>query len=124
MATRGISLDSELLALDSALAMVRAARYPMIERIRAGLAAARFHLNRSTDGSPLLAILGGTGTGKSTILNRLLGSDITATSFRRTFTAGAIAVTSTAARIPPRWLGLDHDAADPSQLPARGQLDK
>jgi 50S ribosome-binding GTPase len=118
------SLDAPLTALQSALGTLNAARYPAVERFRADLAAARFHLNRSKKGTPLLAILGGTGTGKSTLLNRLLGSDITATSFRRTFTAGAIAVISDPAHIPVRWLGLDHDVTDPTQLPARGQHDR
>jgi hypothetical protein len=118
------SLDAPLTALQSALGSLRPARYPAVERLGADLSAALFHLNRAKNGTPLLAILGGTGTGKSTLLNRLLGSDITATSFRRTYTAGAIAVASDPAQIPTRWLGLDHDVTDPTQLPARGQHDR
>src|SRR5262245_32432758 len=106
MSRRNGALDSELAALDGARSSLRASRYPAVERFRADLAAARFHLNRSEKGIPLVAILGGTGTGKSTLLNRLLGSDITATSFKRTFTAGAIAVASAAPHVPSRWLGL------------------
>ena len=38
-----------------------------------------------------IAILGGTGTGKSTILNRLVRHDLSAANYRRTFTAGPVA---------------------------------
>jgi hypothetical protein len=124
MTRRDTFLNPQLAALDGALGSLRAARYPAVERFRADLAAARFHLNRATEGTPLLAILGGTGTGKSTLLNRLLGSDVTATSFRRTFTAGAIAVASDPAHLPPQWLGIEHETIDPAQLPARGASDR
>src|SRR4029079_14410367 len=89
-------IDSTLAAIDAAVAAMplRTSGRPTVERFRADLAAARFHLRRSDDSPMLLAILGGTGTGKSTLLNRLLGADVTATSFRRTFTAGPIAVAS------------------------------
>lgn len=97
------------------------ARYPALARVRADLAAARFHINRPADVPPILAILGGTGTGKSTLMNRLLQRDICAASVRRTYTAGAIAILSPDTTLPENWLGMDHRAIDPNQLPARGE---
>ena len=84
----------------------------------------RFHLTRDarTPSPPLLAILGGTGTGKSTLVNRMLDATITATSFRRTFTAGAVAIAARHSDSPPaHWLGLDHERIDRDHLPARGE---
>ncbi|WP_428939268.1 GTPase [Fontivita pretiosa] len=113
------SIDDVLAGIDAAIA----ARYPAIERLRADLAAAMFHLRRPKDLPPLLAILGGTGTGKSTLLNRLTDSTLAATSFRRTYTAGPIAVTCNASHIPPGWLGIAHEVADTAHLPVRGRPD-
>lgn len=126
MGLRPNTLDSQLAAMDSSLATFPRgiARRAAGERLRADLAAARFHLKRPPSAPPLLAILGGTGTGKSTLLNRLLQADIAAASFRRTFTAGAIAVTGNESSIPSRWLGLEHTTIATDQLPARGELDR
>src|SRR4051812_22088584 len=80
-----------------------------IDRWRADAAALRFHLNRRPGAGPILVtILGGTGTGKSTLVNRLLGADVSAASFRRTFTAGPIAIAKTSNALPDRWLGVGH----------------
>ena len=95
---------------------------PAAQRWRSDAAALTFHLARRDDSlAPILAVLGGTGTGKSTIVNRLLGADISATSFRRTFTSGAVAVTLKAKNIPENWLGVEHVSAGESELPARGR---
>ena len=45
-------------------------------------------------------------------MNRLVGADVSAASFRRTFTAGAIAVTSDRAGVPKDYLGLPLREAD------------
>jgi hypothetical protein len=71
----------------------------------------------------LIAILGGTGTGKSTLVNRLLGANVTATSFRRTFTSGAVAIASDDKNLPPRWLAIEHRVVSGPDVPARGQVD-
>src|SRR5439155_21415881 len=92
-----------------------------LERFRADSAAARFHLRNLANRPTLVAILGGTGTGKSTLVNRLLRSEITATSFRRTFTAGPVAIAARPDAVPDGWLGLQH--ISPPELPARGQID-
>jgi len=122
---RSQTLDVQLCALIDALAAVRTDGAPQqaIERFRADVEAARFHLNRREDGPAIVALLGGTGTGKSTLFNRIFGSDLTATSFRRTFTAGPVAAAQHAKSLPPRWLGVETVLVDPSQLPARGQAD-
>src|SRR5687768_15394725 len=99
MAARESKLDSRLERLERALEAVRARASggvaTAIDRWRSDGEAIRFHLGDPVAGRPMLvAILGGTGTGKSTLVNRLLGANVTATSFRRTFTAGAVAVAS------------------------------
>ena len=94
------------------------------DRWRTDAAAARFHLSRANTrrpGPPLLAIVGGTGTGKSTLVNRLLGKNVSAASFRRTFTSGAVAIASDARRVPEGWLGVEHVLATEAELPARGR---
>jgi hypothetical protein len=94
----------------------------VIERWRSDAAALRFHLQRRAgDGPTILAVLGGTGTGKSTLVNRLLGANVSATSFKRTFTAGPVALCSTADALPDGWLNVEHVTASTEQLPARGQ---
>ncbi len=126
MGFRSATMDSQLGAVDGALgALARIELHKAsIQRLRADLSAARFHLKRPGGIPPLLAILGGTGTGKSTLLNRLLNADVAAASFRRTFTAGPIAVASNESNIPTKWLGVPHLTLASAQLPARGQLDQ
>ena len=126
MALRPSTLDASLEALDRQLGHLpaRGAVAQAIERLRADAAALRFHLREPGKRPPIIAILGGTGTGKSTVLNRLLGQDLSAASFRRTYTAGAIAVAANRQSVPPDWLGVAHDGAAAEQLPARGQADR
>src|SRR5437667_3807850 len=94
MALNISTLQSRLTALDERVQALATSRSIMraLERFRADSAAARFHLRRDESRPTLIAILGGTGTGKSTLVNRLLNRDVTATSFKRTYTAGAVAV--------------------------------
>src|SRR3954464_3138736 len=93
------------------------------EKWRADGAALRFHLERrGNEAAPLVAVIGGTGTGKSTLVNRLLDLNVSAASFRRTFTAGAVAVARAAADVPEGWLGIDHMRANDAELPVRGQI--
>lgn len=98
-----------------------AALRPALQRWRIDAAALRFHLRRGADPVPLLAVVGGTGTGKSTLVNRLLGQAVSATSFRRTFTSGAVAIASKASSVPESWLGIEHVPVTPTDLPARGR---
>ncbi|HVT87454.1 MAG TPA: dynamin family protein [Tepidisphaeraceae bacterium] len=118
-----MSMTRQLTALDTALGANPnwLARYPALERVRGDLAAARFHMDRPSSAIPMIAILGGTGTGKSTLLNRLLNANLAAANVRRTFTAGPIAVTNEPSRLPANWLGVEHIQAAPDQLPARGE---
>ncbi len=128
------SISFERRAIDDALAAIVAAVGALspavtsdaiiqaINRLNADAAAARFHATRSADMRPtIFAIVGGTGTGKSTIVNRLLGQEISAASFRRTFTAGPIAIVHRDAALPDHWLGVAHHAV--AQLPSRGEID-
>src|SRR4051795_2728432 len=125
MQIKPATLDSQLGAIDGALGTLPASEThrTAVERLRSDLAAARFHLKRASSAPPLLAILGGTGTGKSTLLNRLLETEVAAASFRRTFTAGPIAVSSSEANIPPKWLGIEHVKLNADKLPVRGEPD-
>ena len=131
MARRTQALSSNLEAIATALAALAALRpcaggavRRAIERVRADAGAIRFHLTRDAAARPvILAILGGTGTGKSTLVNRLLDCNLTATSFRRTFTAGAIALARRASDLPAGWLGIEHEVVAPDQVPARGRPD-
>jgi hypothetical protein len=127
-------MPSELAPIDAPLVKLQhllegispsPAMKPAVDRWRSDAAALRFHLRPREAGKPiLLAVIGGTGTGKSTIVNRLLGVDASATSFRRTFTAGAVAIAREAGDVPPEWLGVEHITLSPGQLPARGQIGK
>src|SRR5688572_18306063 len=121
-------LSSLATAMESLRARSSAAVAPAIERFSADLAATRFHFTRDvTKRTPMiLAVLGGTGTGKSTIVNRLLdaeASPLTAASFRRTFTAGPVAIVHESNRLPERWLNIDHASIDRAHVPARGRAD-
>lgn len=134
-AVKPTALDAQLAALATALSQVRVrvgstSVLRAIERFDTDVAAARFHLDRASSRrktKPLLvAVLGGTGTGKSTIVNRLLGAEaspLTASSFRRTFTAGPVAIAHASTKLPDRWLGIDHAELNADQLPARGRAD-
>lgn len=129
MDLRTDKLESLLARLDallvSAAAPLPTAARGAVERWRSDAAALRFHLgrdDRATRGAPpLLAVVGGTGTGKSTLVNRLLGRDVTAASFRRTFTSGPVAVAREARQVPENWLGVEHVTAAENELPARGR---
>src|SRR6476646_9913845 len=81
----------------------------MILRWRSDARALLFHLRRQKHDQPALAVLlGGTGTGKSTITNRLLEANISAAAFRRTFTSGPVAVARDKDAVADKWLGLEH----------------
>ena len=126
---RADKLESLLGRLDTMLASaaptLSAASRAAAERWRGDVAALRFHLRRDDragrNAPPLLAIVGGTGTGKSTLVNRLLGRTVSAASFRRTFTSGPVAVAARPAEVPENWLGLEHVVATEAELPARGR---
>jgi hypothetical protein len=130
--TSASSIESKLSSLTTAVESLRTSSSssiaPALDRFVADLAAARFHLKREVSKNEpiILAVLGGTGTGKSTLVNRLLDAEshpLTASSFRRTFTAGAVAIVHESNRLPERWLNLDHALVDPAQIPARGRAD-
>src|SRR5665213_2669362 len=94
---------------------------PAVDRWRSDAAALRFHLRPLGEGKPiLLAVIGGTGTGKSTLVNRLIGADASATSFRRTFTSGVVAVAREPGDVPAGWLGVERIVVGADRLPARG----
>lgn len=93
---------------------------PAADRVRSDLAAAIFHLSRTASDKPIVAMIGGTGTGKSTLVNRLLGVELCATSFRRTFTAGPIAIGRE--DLPSGFASLTH--VDAEESPAKGKPDR
>jgi hypothetical protein len=115
------SLDKSLESLDAKVAALAATA--AIDRWRSDVAAAIFHLRRTRPQPMAVCILGGTGTGKSTLVNRLLGANLSSANFRRTFTAGPVAVASKLADVPEKWLGLPRTVAAPGELPVRGQID-
>lgn len=116
-----VALRGELAALDRTGPAASLAG--PIDRAILELDALRFHLE-PPPAKPVVVLLGGTGTGKSTLSNRLLGASepITASSFRRTFTAGPVAIVAASADLPAGWLGLTHQGA--TTLPARGETDR
>ncbi len=121
MALRTPELVRQIDRLEAQLVRLRApAVAPAIERVRSDLAAARFHASARAGDRPIIAVIGGTGTGKSTLVNRLLETDVTAASFRRTFTAGPIAIVRKKADLPGEWLGVPHET--PTERPARGTI--
>ena len=128
MAWRSESIESRLVALDKELAALHLTPGSIVAvavaRWRGDAAALRFHLRDAGERPRVIAILGGTGTGKSTLVNRLLNSNLSAASFRRTYTAGAVAIAQSPKSVPAQWLGVEHDVADPDELPARGELDR
>jgi 50S ribosome-binding GTPase len=91
-----------------------------VDRALVDLGAAEFHLV-PRHGPPIVALVGGTGTGKSTLSNRLLdatATELTASHYRRTFTAGPVAIAAAPDALPEGWLHLPREAA--ATLPARG----
>ncbi len=116
---------STLDRLDAAVAAVQAglsaaAREP-VDRWRGDAAALRFRLRHPPAGRRVVTVvLGGTGTGKSTLVNRLVGATVTAASFRRTFTTGPVAIVAGDRDLPGEWLGVPHVAANGDGKPPRG----
>jgi hypothetical protein len=93
-----------------------------IDRYRTDSSAVAFHLQSPDRKAKLLmGIFGGTGTGKSTLVNRLLGQNLTAASVRRTFTSGAVAIVGTSGDVPEKWLGVEHIVAAAGEYPLRGK---
>ncbi|MGB7159764.1 MAG: GTPase domain-containing protein [Tepidisphaeraceae bacterium] len=128
MAWRSESIESRLLGLDKELATLRLPNGSPVAgavgRWRADAGALRFHLRDAGERPRVIAILGGTGTGKSTLVNRLLNSNLSAASFRRTYTAGAVAIAHAPDVVPSQWLGVEHEVAQAVDLPARGEADR
>ncbi len=123
MPLRISTIDAAVAELDRQLSGVATGSVAAaIERFRADAAALRFHLREPGQRPMIVVILGGTGTGKSTVLNRLTNAEVSAASFRRTFTAGAIAIVDQAAQLPGDWLDVPHTPA--TQQPARGEADR
>ncbi|MBV8782220.1 MAG: 50S ribosome-binding GTPase [Phycisphaerae bacterium] len=123
---RASSLEARLAGIADATDSLRiySAVGDAVSRLRADCDAARFHLLRPSDARPVIVLIGGTGTGKSTLLNRLLDAQLTATSYLRTFTAGPIAATQTTDQWPDGWLGVKTTLLSPEQMPAVGQPDE
>jgi hypothetical protein len=116
------SLEKSLESLDAKVGALRVG-LPAIDRWRGDAAAAMFHLRTRPPRPMLLCVLGGTGTGKSTLVNRILEANLSAASFRRTFTAGPVAVAKSAGDVPENWMGLPRARVETGDLPARGQND-
>lgn len=115
-------IANSLNALDAQLASLRsgASSAAAIQRWRGEAAAVLYHISARAGARPVVVVLGGTGTGKSTLVNRLLNCEVTAASYRRTFTAGIVAVAADIAGVPTGWLGLTAAIIPASELPARG----
>lgn len=125
MIFRSPTLDARLSTIALELGGLRGNLSPAVEtaidRWLTDAAALRFHLNDSLEHPAIVAILGGTGTGKSTLVNRLMEANLSATSFRRTYTAGAVALVAEKMNLPVGWLGVEHRVADAEELPAKGR---
>ena len=117
MTPRNADTHEQLLTL---LQLSETFRTPAADRVRSDLAAAAHHLTRASDHDSIVAFIGGTGTGKSTLVNRLIGSEVTATSFRRTFTAGPVYIAKS--NIPTGFAQLTVHPAN--ELPAKGDTQK
>lgn len=120
-APRLLSLLSDIRRSLAAVGSRAPTHLPIIDRSLVDLGALEFHLGPSSARS-IVVLLGGTGTGKSTLANRLLGAtteEFTASNYRRTFTAGPVALAASVNEVPPAWLGLPHVAT--ASLPARGE---
>ena len=98
-------LDRADAALAAAADRLGGGRADACRALRPHAAACRFHAGRTPQDRPIVAILGGTGTGKSTLMNRLLGADVSASSFRRTHTAGAVLAAADPGDLPDDWPG-------------------
>ncbi|MCY2951907.1 MAG: GTPase domain-containing protein [Planctomycetota bacterium] len=111
MADRIDTLGTGLAALDRELGSIGAvgSLAAAVERWRTDCLAMLFHLRDKGGHRPLVGVLGGTGTGKSTVVNRLMEAEVSATSLRRTFTSGAIAIAKNAGDVPDGWLGLPRE---------------
>jgi hypothetical protein len=122
MRGRSDTLANRLATLEQEVARLRPefVAAEALDRWRSDAQALLFHLGNDYRHPPLVALLGGTGTGKSTVVNRLLEADVSATSFRRTFTSGAVAIARDAKAIPDDWLRLPRQLASQDALPARG----
>ncbi len=85
--------------------------------------AAIFHMESADSPArpAIVGLVGGTGTGKSTLANRLLGENASAASFSRTHTLGPIAFVRDPRDLPAGWLGQPAHMADPSAIPSRGE---
>lgn len=104
-------LDSQVEALRGAAAGAEA---EALEKWRAHSAALGFHLRERGRRPLLFGVFGGTGVGKSAMINRLAGAQVTASSFRRTFTKGPVAIVGSPDAIPDGWLAAPHRAAEDS----------
>ena len=113
-------LDAAVSAVSAGLSA--AARDP-VDRWRNDVLALRFRLRHPPGGRKVVTVvLGGTGTGKSTLVNRLVGATVTAASFRRTFTTGPVAVVGGERELPGGWLGVPHvSGPTPDGKPPRGR---
>jgi GTPase SAR1 family protein len=107
-------------ALDTQAQKLAPASAATLQQWRADAAALQFHLASRDTAKPITVVLGGTGTGKSTLVNRLVGSTVTAASFRRTFTSGPVAVIREGDDLPRQWLGAEH-LSQTLEEPPRGQ---
>jgi GTPase SAR1 family protein len=122
MAASPSKLDALLRRIGAAVtALPAGASADAVARFRADALAASFHITRTPKSTPLVAILGGTGTGKSTLVNRLLTETVTAASFRRTLTAGCVAVARSFDDVPKNWLGAERVTS--VETPTRGTPD-